>query len=72
MVKFARLRKGLLKLEMDIAAMSVNMNLARTQQDFGIAVLKEAMETDTEMAEETLQIVENLHPTLGHNIDVLA
>ncbi len=59
-------------MEMDIAAMSVDMNLARAQQDFGIAVLKKAMETDTEMVEETLQIVENLHPTLGHNVDVLA
>ena len=72
MVKFARLGKELLKMEMDFAAMSVDMNLARTQQDFGIAALKLAMETDTEMAEETLQIVENLHPTLGHNVDVLA
>ena len=69
MVQFARLRKGLLNLEMDIAATSVDMNLARVQQNFEIAVLKKAMETDTEMVEETLQI---MHPTLGHNVDVLA
>lgn len=59
-------------MDLNIAAMSVDMSLARTQQEFGLAVLKEAMETDTEMAEETLQIVENLHPTLGHNVDLLA
>ena len=69
MVQFARLRKGLLNLEMDVAATSVDMNLARVQQNFEIAVLKKAMETDTEMVEETLQI---MHPTLGHNVDVLA
>lgn len=59
-------------MEMDLAAISVDMHLAQAQQDFSIAALRLAMETDTEMAEETLQIVENLHPTLGHNVDVLA
>lgn len=59
-------------MEMSLAALSVETHLARAQQEFGLAVLKSAMETDTEMAEETLQIVENLNPALGQNVDVLA
>ena len=59
-------------MDMSIAAMSVDMHLAQTQQDFGIAVMKMAMETDSELAEEALQAVENLDPVRGQNIDVLA
>lgn len=59
-------------MDMSIAAMSVDMNLARTQQDFGVAVMKMAMEADTSFMEETLETVESLDPALGNNIDVLA
>ena len=52
--------------------MAVDLQLARTQQEWGLAVLKSAMESETEMAEETLQLAENLHPALGHNVDVRA
>lgn len=59
-------------MDMSIAAMSVDMNLARTQQDFGVAVMKMAMEADTSFMEEALETVESLDPALGNNIDVLA
>ena len=59
-------------MDMAIAATSVDMNLARTQQDLGIAVMKMAMQTDVEMVDEALQAVESLDPALGNNIDVLA
>ena len=59
-------------MDMSIAAMSVDMHMARTQQDFGVAVLKMAMETDTSMLEETLEAVESLDPALGNNIDISA
>ena len=59
-------------MDMSIAAMSVDMHMARTQQDFGVAVLKMAMEADTSMLEETLEAVESLDPALGNNIDISA
>lgn len=59
-------------MDMSIAAMSVDMHLAKTQQDFGVAVLKMAMEADTSMVEETLEAVESLDPALGNLIDVSA
>ena len=57
-------------MDMSIAAMSVDMHLARTQQDFGVAVMKMAMEADTSMMEEALEAVESLDPALGNNIDI--
>jgi len=59
-------------MDMSIAAMSVDMHMARAQQDFGVAVLKMAMEADTSMLEETLEAVESLDPALGNNIDISA
>jgi len=59
-------------MDMSIAAMSVDMHMAKTQQDFGVAVLKMAMEADTSMLEETLEAVESLDPALGNLIDVSA
>ncbi len=59
-------------MDMSIAAMSVDMHLARTQQDFGVAVLKMAMEADTSIMDETLEMAESLDPALGNNIDILA
>ncbi len=59
-------------MDMSIAAMSVDMNMARTQQDFGVAVMKMAMEADTSIMDEALEMVESLDPALGNNIDIMA
>lgn len=59
-------------MDMRIAALSVDMNLAKTQQELGISVLKMAMEAESSGVEEALEVVENLDPALGQNIDVTA
>lgn len=59
-------------MEMNIAALSVDMHLAQTQQDFGVAVAKMAMKTSTEQVEEILQELGSLDPNLGNNIDIMA
>ena len=59
-------------MDMAIAAMSVDMNAAKVQQELGISVLKMAMEVDTSAVEEALQVVESLDPALGNNLDVIA
>lgn len=59
-------------MEMNIAAMSVNLHLAQAQQNFGVAVMKMAMETTTEQAEEVLQELGSLDPNLGNNVDIIA
>ena len=59
-------------MDMSIAALLVNMHLAQTQQDFGVAVMKLAMDTSTEQAEEILQELGSLEPNLGNNIDIMA
>ncbi len=59
-------------MDMSIAALSVDMHLAQTQQDFGVAVMKMAMETTTEQAEEVLQELDSLDPNLGNNVDIIA
>ncbi|MBR1729426.1 MAG: YjfB family protein [Selenomonadaceae bacterium] len=56
-------------MDMSIAAMSVGMHQAELWQDIGIAMLDKAMEADTEMIEEALDMG-NLDPNLGHNIDI--
>lgn len=59
-------------MDMAIAAMSVDMNRAKTQQEVGIAVLKMAMSTDVSAMEEALEVVESLDPNVGVNLDVTA
>ena len=59
-------------MDMNIAAMSVDMHLAQTQQDFGVAVMKLAMETTTEQAEEVLKELGSFDPNLGNNVDIIA
>ena len=59
-------------MDMAIAALSVDMNAAKVQQELGISVLKMAMEADTSMAQEALEVVESLDPALGNNLDVMA
>ena len=57
-------------MDMSIAALSVDLNLAKTQQELGVSVLKLAMEAQTSAVEEALQVVESLDPALGNNIDI--
>lgn len=59
-------------MDMAIAAMSVDMNAAKVQQELGISVLKMAIAADTSAAEEVLEVVESLDPNLGNNLDVTA
>jgi len=59
-------------MDMSIAALSVDMHLAQTQQNFGVAVMKMAMENSTEQVEEVLQELGSLEPNLGNNIDITA
>lgn len=59
-------------MDMAIAAMSVDMNMAKTQQELGVSVLKMAMAAENSGVEEALEIVESLEPNLGNNLDVTA
>ena len=59
-------------MDMSIAALSVDMKLAQTQQDFSVAVMKMAMNDSAEQMEEVLQEIGNLDPNLGQNIDIIA
>lgn len=59
-------------MDMSIAALSVDMHLAQTQQNFGVAVMKMAMDDSAEQMEEVLQEIGNLDPNLGNNIDIIA
>jgi len=59
-------------MDMAIAALSVDMSMAKTQQELGITVLKMAMESDASAVEETLQAIESLDPALGNNLDITA
>lgn len=59
-------------MDMSIAALSVDLSMAKTQQELGISVLKMAMALDTSAVEEALEVVESLDPALGNNIDITA
>lgn len=59
-------------MDMSIAALSVDLSLAKTQQQLGISILKMAMTADTSATEEALEMVESLDPALGNNIDLIA
>jgi hypothetical protein len=59
-------------MDMNIAALSLDMHLAQTQQDLGVSVMKMAMETSTEQVEEILEEIGSLDPNLGNNIDIIA
>ena len=57
---------------MDIAALSVGMAEARTQQ-LGISILKEAMEASSENVMELMEeFSANLDPALGATVDIMA
>ena len=60
-------------LDMSIAAASVGMAEARTQQQLGISVLKEAMEASSENVMELMEgITASLDPGLGTAVDIMA
>ena len=59
-------------MDMAIAALSVDMNAAKVQQELGISALKMAMEVDTSAAEEIVEVVGSLDPALGNNLDITA
>ena len=64
---------SVLDLDMSIAAMSVGMHQAQVQQNLGVAVLKEAMDSSGQGLEIMLSsMTESLDPNLGTMIDVLA
>ena len=54
-------------MDMSIAAMSVDMSQVRFSQQFGISVMKMAMDTTEEAMGEML---ESLDPAVGNNIDI--
>ena len=58
---------------MSIAALSVGMAEARTQQQLGISILKEAMEASGENVMELMEgISASLDPALGATVDIMA
>lgn len=60
-------------MDMSIAALSVDMVQAQTQQLLGISILKEAMETSGEAVAELLENVPvSLDPALGATVDIMA
>ena len=59
-------------MDMSIAALSVDLNLAKTQQELGVSVLKMAMAAEQSGVEEALEVVGSLDPALGQNLDVTA
>ena len=59
-------------MDMAIAALSVDLSAAKTQQELSMSVLKMAMSTDTSAVEEALELVESLDPAIGNNLDVMA
>ena len=59
-------------MDMAIAALSVDMSMAKAQQELSLNVLKIAMSAETSSVEEALAVVESLDPNLGNNLDITA
>ena len=56
---------------MDIAALSINLNQAKVAQETSLAVMKLAMETGKQTANETVKMIEkSVDLNLGKIIDV--
>lgn len=56
---------------MAIAAMSINMNMAKTQQAVGIAVTKNAMDLQETQAAQMLEMLDSVPAaSFGHKLDV--
>ncbi|MBR3458779.1 MAG: YjfB family protein [Selenomonadaceae bacterium] len=57
--------------DMTIAALSVDMHQAKAQQDFGIGVMKMAMDTEAAAVDELMEeMAGSLDPALGTNVDI--
>ena len=59
-------------MDMSIAALAIDMKSAQVQQNFDVAVMKMAMDTNRELVTEELQQLESLEPYLGQSLDILA
>mgnify|MGYP001109589132 CR=1 FL=1 len=57
---------------MDIPALSMIMSQSRVQESAGIAVMKMAMDTGKENAEQMAEMIKNsaVDPNLGNHLDV--
>ncbi|SKA73554.1 Putative motility protein [Clostridium sp. USBA 49] len=56
---------------MDIASISINLNQAKVAQETSLAVMKLAMDTGKQTANETVKMIEeSIDPNLGKIIDV--
>lgn len=56
---------------MDIATLSINLNQAKVAHEASIAVMKLAMETGKQTANEQVKMIEkSIDPNLGKIIDV--
>lgn len=56
---------------MDIATLSINLNQAKVAQETSLAVMKLAIETGKQTANETVKMIEkSVDPNLGRIIDV--
>lgn len=56
-------------LTMSIAAMSMSMKTAQLQQSVDVSLLKKAMNTEQELAAQTLESLKSL-PEPGRHLDV--
>ena len=58
-------------MDINIVALAVDMKNAQVQQNFDVAVMKMAMDTNTELVTEELQQLESLEPYLGQSLDII-
>ena len=59
--------------DMGIAALSVGMSQARTQQQLGVSVLEMAMDASAEMVDNLMEeMAASLDPSVGQSVDILA
>jgi hypothetical protein len=59
--------------DMGIAALSVGLHQAQTQQQMGVSVLKMAMDSSSQGVEEVLeQLGDSLDPAVGQSLDIMA
>lgn len=55
---------------MDIAALSVNLNMATLSQNVSIAITKQALQTSEAAGQQLVEMLQASHPTLGNSIDL--
>lgn len=57
-------------LNMDIAALAMNMSQTKLMQDVSLAVTKQAMDMQETQTTQLIEMLDAPHPTAGHNFDV--